>query len=62
MQALIGHESHHQPYAIGINGSNRLNTQPSTRDEAIIQAKTLRSQGIDLMRAWLRSMFVIGIG
>jgi acetyl esterase len=47
MQALIGHESHHQPYAIGINGSNRLNKQPNTRDEAINQAKTLRSQGID---------------
>jgi type IV secretion system protein VirB1 len=47
MQALIGHESHHQPYAIGINGSNYLNNQPSTRDEAINQAKTLRSQGID---------------
>jgi len=47
MQALIGHESQHQPYAIGINGSNRLNRQPNTRDEAIVQAKTLRSQGID---------------
>ena len=47
MQALIGHESHHQPYAIGINGSNRLNKQPNTRDEAIVQAKALRSQGID---------------
>jgi type IV secretion system protein VirB1 len=47
MQALIGHESQYQPYAIGINGSNRLNKQPNTRDEAIIQAKTLRSQGID---------------
>ena len=47
MQALIGHESHHQPYAIGINGSNRLNKQPNTRDEAIVQAKALKLQGID---------------
>lgn len=47
MQALIGHESQYQPYAIGFNSSDRHHSQPNTRDEAIIEAKTLRSQGID---------------
>lgn len=47
MQAITRHESSLHPYAIGINGDQRLRDQPKKREDAVALAKTLIAQDID---------------
>ncbi|WP_427047352.1 lytic transglycosylase domain-containing protein [Halomonas casei] len=48
MQAVIGHESRENPYAIGINDGERLTQQPTSKEEAVAIATQLEADG----RSW----------
>lgn len=51
LDALVMHESGRKPYAINVNGDmsgiSGLARQPVSRDEAITQARTLMTKGVD---------------
>lgn len=47
MLALVHHESRANPFAIGINGGDKLAKQPKTREQAVEIVKDLITKGID---------------
>jgi type IV secretion system protein VirB1 len=48
MAAIVKTESQFRPLAIGVNGGARLIRQPATREEAVVTAKRLISNGYNI--------------
>lgn len=48
VQAIVKTESNYNPFAIGVNRSNRLTRQPKSFGEAVLIAKRLLSQGVNI--------------
>jgi len=45
---MVYHESRFKPFAIGINGKNRLSRQPANYGEAVVTAKWLIANGYNV--------------
>ena len=48
VQAIVKTESNYNPFAIGVNRGNRLTRQPRSFGEAVLTAKRLLSQGVNI--------------
>ena len=48
VQAIVKTESNYNPFAIGVNRRNRLTRQPKSFSEAVLTAKRLLSQGVNI--------------
>ena len=48
VQAIVKTESNYNPFAIGVNRGNRLTRQPKSFSEAVLTAKRLLSQGVNI--------------